>query len=187
MASLDVFTALFNEALFSEISSGQDECDEDKTCPISGVKLTEENEIPLECGHKFSAIDIFNEVFRQKKSPPSTETQKLRRNEIKCPLCRHVQPRLLTPHPLCPKVTGVNHPPKLCSFPNICSHVFRSGKRKGERCDRGCLGKYCNTHMKAKASGGAQCKHVISRGPNKGKQCSVKATCGEFCKRHAKS
>lgn len=174
---------LFNQALFDAISQSDDVED---TCPISGIKLEPSRTIQLECGHKFDAIGIYNEVIRQKKHPPSTETQILRKNEIKCPLCRQVQPRLLTPHSDCPPVVGVNSPLKLCSFPHKCEYVFSKGKKTGQRCNRGCVGEHCSQHSHITPKSQRKlCKHIMIRGPRKGQPCGTIVTSGELCKRHS--
>lgn len=176
---------IFNEALFSAISTPQSYTD---TCPISGVGLTSENTIKLECGHCFNASDIYNEVMRQKKHPSKTETQTLRKHEVKCPLCRVVQPRLLPPHPHCPPVHGVNSPRRLCSFPKSCEYVFRHGKRAGEKCGRGCVGHHCDLHIHIlPESEVKRCVHCMLRGPRKGQPCGARTGGGDYCKRHTKS
>ena len=42
-----------------------------------------------------------------------------------------------------PKVKYVNWPPNLMMFPDECSYIFASGKRKGLICSKKCSGKYC--------------------------------------------
>ena len=174
--------SLFNEALCNAISETSPSGD---VCPISGVVLEPSHTIKLECGHKFDASSIYSEVLRQKKNPPNTEVQVLRKNEVKCPLCRRVQPRLLPPHSVCPPVVGVNAPLRLCSFPNKCQYVFSRGKRAGQRCGKGSTSKHCKQHAHVlPASERKLCTHVLLRGPRKGEMCGASVSTGELCKRH---
>lgn len=174
--------SLFNDALCSAISQPEPDGD---VCPISGTALEPLQTITLECGHKFNAADIYNEVVRQKKHPVSTEVQTLRKNELKCPLCRRIQPRLLPPHSGCPSVVGVNAPLRLCSFPNTCAYVFAQGKRAGQVCGKGSVGVHCSRHAHIIPTSERRfCKHTILRGPRKGQPCGENAASGEFCKRH---
>ena len=169
---MDLFDSLLAEAMCSDPV-------EDK-CPISGLPM--ENPVTLMCGHKFDIRSMYREVHRQKKNPAKTEVQRLRINEVKCPLCRNVQKKLLPPFPSCPPVHGVNFPLKYCMFPCSCTHVMQGGKRKGEMCGHPCFGEKCKRH--ANMTEVSLCKHVLTRGPRKGEMCSKRCKEGSYCASH---
>ena len=171
---MDLFDSLLAEAMCSDPA-------EDK-CPISGLPMA--NPVTLMCGHKFDIQSMYREVHRQKKNPAKTEVQRLRINEVKCPLCRNVQKKLLPPFPSCPPVHGVNFPLKYCMFPCSCTHVMQGGKRKGEMCGHPCFGEKCKRH--ANMTQVSLCKHVLTRGPRKGEMCSKRCKEGSYCASHRK-
>ena len=73
---------------------------------------------------------IFEEVTKQKKGS-LLETQKLAKNQIKCPYCRNIQKGILPYNSEFPKVKNVNWPPsKAYHGPNNCHYKIKSGKRK---------------------------------------------------------
>lgn len=171
---MDLFDSLLAQAICSDLV-------EDK-CPISGLPIDEP--ITLLCGHKFDMQGIYREVYRQKKNPAKTEVQRLRINEIKCPLCRNVQKKLLPPCPSCLPVRGVNSPLRYCMFPSRCIHVMYSGKRKGDACGRPCFGDRCKTHTCIAEI--HMCQHRLVHGPRKGELCSKRCKKGNYCSAHRK-
>ena len=181
--------ALFDQLLAETVSGS---AHNDELCPISGVLLTDKDKITLLCGHTFDLPSLFHEVHRQKKHPAPTETQRLRKHEMKCPMCRAVQQKLIPPHEKCPIMVGVNSPSKYCMFTSVCSHVFKTGQRVGKPCERPCMGDRCQAHrprtpLPAKLS----CAFVITRGPRKGQLCGKRATYSgkkdKCCATHLKS
>ena len=181
--------ALFDQILAETISGS---APDDQVCPISGVQLTEKDKITLLCGHTFDLPSLFHEVLRQKKNPAPTETQRLRKHEVKCPMCRAVQPKLIPPHENCPTTIGVNSPSKYCMFTSVCSHIFKSGKRAGKPCERPCMGDHCPAHRpRPSLPANLACAFVITRGPRKGQPCGKRAiysgTKGKCCSTHLKS
>ena len=78
----------FNSELVKAICYDND--DKIQKCLISNDKL-EADHVTLKCNHKFNYINIFSEIFKQKKQENSLETQKLNKFQIKCPYCRNIQ------------------------------------------------------------------------------------------------
>ena len=117
-------------------------------CLITGDKLNEHN-ITLACGHKFNYIPLFNEVCKQKCIINHREIFKTPYRCIKCPYCRNLNNGILpyreTVEPK--KIDGVNWPLKYSIMNNSCEYIFRSGKKKGIKCENKCIDKYCTTHQ----------------------------------------
>lgn len=170
----------FNSELVKAICNDND--DKIQKCLISNDKL-EANHVTLKCNHKFNYINIFSEVFKQKRQNSSLETQKLNKFQIKCPYCRNIQTGILPfSHIFGKKERYVNWPPKLAFSRKKCQAIIRSGKRKGSKCEGICLNVYCHIHQKYQPD--KICQAILKTGKKKGSQCSYKASCGNFCKRH---
>lgn len=154
-------------------------------CLITKNSL-EKNHVKLLCGHSFNYDAIYNEVKHQKRHNP-LDTTHLRIYQLKCPYCRNVQDELL---PLIGEysVYGVNAPDKYTMKPNICSYIFKSGKRKGEHCNKSCYHPMCKSHLKYLKNEESDnvCKHILVSGKNKGNECGSKIYTGGVCKRHHK-
>lgn len=116
-------------------------------CLISYDEL-DKNHITLECGHKFNYNSIFNEVYNQKFNKNYLEIQKLSKNEIKCPYCRNIQRSILPPKDGYNKFMYVNYPLKYCMKPNICEYIFKTGKKKGLKCNSKCFKTHCSSHIR---------------------------------------
>ena len=111
------------------------------TCLISGEEL-EDNHIKLDCKHCFNYEYILYELKNQRKKN-RLETQKLSKNQIKCPYCRNIHRGILPYYEGYEKVKNVN----VKHFTKTCIAKLKSGKRKGEGC--GCKvkkGEYCGRH-----------------------------------------
>ena len=115
--------------------------------------ILEDNFITLDCKHKFNYAPLFHEVSSQ-KSDNNLETTHLCINEIKCPYCRNITPKLL---PYIPEYSlilkkGVNAPLKYCIKLFDCSWKIKSGKNKNHLClnsgYKSQHGIYCNFHHK---------------------------------------
>ena len=121
-------------------------------CLLSGEPLMRNN-ITLHCNHKFNYCPLFHEVVRQKTIYNPNETSRLMLNEIKCPYCRQITPRIL---PYIPsehgisKIKGVNDPKVLCLEHKQCGWRFKTGKNKGSLCGETAFdtdhGTYCSKH-----------------------------------------
>lgn len=169
LSQIALFDQILAETVFGSAHA-------DGFCPISGVQLKDKDKVTLLCGHAFDLPSLYHEVVRQKKHPSPTETQRLRKHEVKCPMCRAVQKKLIPPHENCPTMIGVNSPRKYCMFTSVCSHTFKTGKRAGMPCERPCMGSHCPTHCpRAPLPAGLSCTFVITRGPRKGACCGRRA------------
>ena len=143
------FADLLNETACKE------DAPEEKYCLLTGEKL-DLNPITLACGHTFSYKALYDETYSQKfKMNAYYSTTYLRINQIQCPYCRTVTNQLMPYIPCIEgvhKIKGVNSPEHYCMKYKQCSHVFKSGKNKGQQCrksaftfslDKPCL---CATH-----------------------------------------
>lgn len=139
-------TISFNEELMKMLQETEKE-NNIETCLISG-EILQENHIKLDCNHKFNYKYIYNEVHKQKTQPWHSEVNKVGNKQLKCPYCRNIQTGLLPFRDGYCKVKYVNWPPSLMMFPDECSYIFSSGKRKGAICSKKCSGKYCLSHTK---------------------------------------
>jgi hypothetical protein len=182
-----------------EESDNEDECE---SCLISHLPLNENN-IVLNCGHKFNLYDIYQEVIKQKTSKSRTLDQnlmKLKKNEFFCPYCRKLQQQLL-PHVKNPSmkiniVNGVNSPLVYCMPYYSCEHINKSGKNKGKNCDCPALitngKKLCNKHnnifnkKSVEKTADVLCCAILKSGKRKGQQCAAKVCVdgATHCKRH---
>lgn len=149
-------------------------------CLISDEILRKDH-ILLKCGHKFNYVPLFKEVVFQKcsmlpknvsskivtmyiknssqstimyNSSHNLETSKIAYNEIKCPYCRTVTPKLLPyyPYPDVTKIKYVNTPVEL-GFPALTCEYFRNHNEDTPSCRTNCIyqDKYnmmlCNKHF----------------------------------------
>jgi sarcosine oxidase delta subunit len=197
-------THSFNEELLKMICT--DDVD-DECCLIDGDAL-ENNHITLKCGHKFNYFNIFNEVKCQKTVKNNKEIQHLKKSQIKCPYCRNIQNGILPHIEGYEKIKNVNTPEKYVMKNNKCNYVFKSGKRKGLSCNKGCYYDNCKQHIKYKTTKKNikkftkykppvlpppdRCKHLLTNGKNKGFYCSCllksqyleNGYCGKHIKKH---
>ena len=137
-------TNSFNDELMKLLLEESD--DNVETCLISG-DILEDNNVKLECNHKFNYKDIYNEVYKQKLNHGIAKLT-VKTTQLKCPYCRNIQTGLLPYREGYSKVKYVNWPPSLMMLPDECSYTFSSGKRKGQSCGKKCSGKYCLSHEK---------------------------------------
>ena len=176
-----VSTIDFNKKLMETLCEGDADNEED-SCLISGESL-EERPIVLNCSHKFNYDSIFKEV-RQQKILNQLETTKLKTKEIKCPYCRKIQIGILPWKEGYEKIRYVNWPLKLCSKTNICNHIMKSGKKKGQCCGKPSHFDMCKTHIKLSEKQKAKkiekekkvkkCCSIIKSGTRKGECCGSK-------------
>jgi hypothetical protein len=176
-----------------------DEDDDDKNiCLITNEELVEYN-IKLLCGHQFNYQPLFNEVYNQKHKCNNLEVAKLNKIQIKCPYCRTIQNKLLPylPDIVSEKYDGVNSPQKYCMFLNTCNHVFKTGKKNGQKCNKCCNEEKCKQHINIKSTCtklytitgesptlNDKCKSILKSGENKGNICNCKIFKDYMCKRH---
>jgi len=136
----------FFEELLKNISE-ENVVDNIERCLITDEPLIEPI-IKLECGHKFNYCSLKNEIIRQKYHINNNAICKLSPRQLKCPYCRNIQSKLLPYFENEEKLVGVNYPEKFCMKLNKCEYIFKSGKKKGQCCNRECNTKMCNQHSK---------------------------------------
>ena len=146
-------TYLFNSELAKLLEENSDDESNEDRCLISNEPLIEDQTYIMSCNHKFNYGPLFNEIKKQKNNLTySLETQKLKKNEIKCPYCRTIQPGLLYKHPDYPYVKYVNFPKKsVYVSKHKCMYTFIKGKRMNEECGKPTTyynTKYCEKHYK---------------------------------------
>lgn len=124
----------WKEYLKEELEKEDNEKEEER-CTISKEKR-DETYIKLECGHGYNYVHIYREVYKQKREYVKTETQNLRRNEIKCPYCRNVQEKVLPIMEGYPEERYVNGPKRIRMKRYKCERILKRGKRKGEKCGK---------------------------------------------------
>ena len=133
------FYELLNKELTKDVKNELQKClisDE----PLNNTKIT------LICNHSFNYYSLFKEIKIQKTRYNNLETQRLKRNEIKCPYCRNTQKGILPYKKGDAKIRYVNWPENLAYKPFKCSYTFLSGKKKNEICNRPSCDKYCKQH-----------------------------------------
>lgn len=118
-----------------------------QTCLISDEPLND-TKITLACNHSFNYYPLFKEIKIQKTHYNNLETQRLTKNEIKCPYCRNTQKGILPYIKGWVKIKYVNWPENLAYKPFKCSYIFLSGKKKNELCNRPSCNKYCKQHKR---------------------------------------
>jgi hypothetical protein len=204
---VDFYTELSNTELSNtelsntELSNIDD--DNAEVCNITGENLLQYN-VTLICGHKFNYESIYNEVKSQKLPQPGynynkSSAKKLSVKQMKCPLCRNIQPKILPWIPSflnCPKIYGVNSPPTYSMYLNRCNHNLKSGKKRGEKCNKVCNEEQCKLHIalakkKQENNNGEKnldsgCLAILKSGANKGKLCGCRIKKNTFCNRHCK-
>ena len=211
--NIDFYAELLNSVCESTVDTKSRSNDEyNDVCLITQQPL-EEHFVTLDCNHKFNYLPLFNEIKRQKSSTMVTnnlEITKLKVNEIKCPYCRFIQPKLLPYIKIPGNLTyyhGVTFPKKYRMDRIKCPCIIKSGKRKGEECGRECdkADGYCNLHLKfmknkednksnkkneTKADKTVDnkkiigCTCILKSGKRKGEPCNLKVFKDNLCKRH---
>ena len=131
---------LFNNILNEDITK------EENTCMITNDNL-ENNNIELDCGHKFNYEALYNEVVYQ-KTRRLLDNAQLKINQIKCPYCRNITNKLIPffKYYSVKQLRGVTFPEEYCLKIYECEHV-----KNGKKCVKsGCKtdnGIFCNKHM----------------------------------------
>lgn len=173
-----------------------------KKCLIS-LEPLDKYAIRLDCKHAFNYKPLYNEIIKQKKNLNFGQAKYKYKHKFKCPYCRNIN-SLLIPHlpeagDNIEKIVGVNHPEKYTFSLFKCKHIFKTGKRKGECCDRKTnhFSKLCNMHDKTKIKPNPKpktqettqsCNVILKSGKNKGTPCKCKKIFKEgMCLRHYKS
>lgn len=137
----------FYSLLYSELN--KNEIKEVKRCLISKQPL-DNTSIKLMCGHEFNYKPLYREIIKQKTYHNHLSIVRLRKNQLQCPYCRNIQEKILPfkPYEGVEKKYGVNSPSSYEMLMDKCEYIFKSGKRKNQKCNKQCNGKYCNGHYK---------------------------------------
>ena len=193
--------------------SVENSSDIDDICLISREKLSLPY-VTLPCGHKFNYESIIDEIYHQKVKKNRLEVSYLSNIQIKCPYCRSIHNTLLP----CfesnyvkekygsYKIKWVNSPIAYSYKPNKCLYTMKSGKNKGNKCNKKTHGDYCSKHLKQITANVEDkqdalktsikndktkqtCCAILKSGKRKGQVCG--ATCcqyngekSKYCKRH---
>lgn len=190
-------TSQFNNEILKLLCADDTDSEEkDNSCLITNNAL-EADHIELMCKHKFNYVAIFTEICKQKENN-KLESTYLKPSQVKCPYCRTVQQGLIPTNPAYPylKTSGVNIPECLVYKANKCVSVIKSGKRKGETCNKACVRKACNMHNKTHSKINTaciliSCEAIIKTGKRKGLICGARCIkeCNKVekkCSRHIK-
>ena len=154
--NIDFYKELLESVCKNTLNNKNDEENKNNNICLITHESLDTDFITLDCNHKFNYFPLFNEIKKQKSVNyiNHLETTHLKLNEIKCPYCRQIQPKLL---PYIPKygsetlIKGVTKPEKYSMYRMQCPHIIKYGKRKGEKCGKNCsklLG-FCSIHIKS--------------------------------------
>lgn len=174
-----------NIDFYKEINNITEEDNIDTDVCLITYEPLDNTSVKLKCGHSFNYEPLYNEIVSQKVK---FKNNYLHINHIKCPFCRSLQVKLLPQIKGFKLVTGVNSPLKYCMFLNTCQYVFKSGKRKGEKCAKGCNDIMCKTHINSETENEIKqcCDAVLNSGKRKGEKCGCAVFKFNKCKRHTK-
>lgn len=114
----------------------------DNNCLISGDEIKLEH-VTLPCNHKFNYEEIYNELTNQKKKTNTNEIVNLLKHEIKCPYCRKIHKYLL---PYNENYKFNKSIMEIKQFSGKCIAILKSGKNKGNVCNRKCEKQLCYFH-----------------------------------------
>ncbi len=178
----------FKEFFLKEINNLEiDETDEENICLITKEPL-ENNAIKLTCNHSFNYLPLYNEICNQKIEKKKIDCVQLFIHQFKCPYCRTIQNKLLPYFPIdnVKKIRGVNSPIKYSMFLSKCKYVLKSGKNKGQLCNKDCNFDYCTRHKNIIEKEKNGCQHILLKGKNKGNKCMRKIKENGLCSIHLK-
>ena len=178
----------WKKEFYDELNSDTVNDVDENICLITKEELIV-NSIKLPCNHSFNYIPLYREVCNQKKSnQKNLETQVLGLNQIKCPYCRTKFSNLLPYINIkgVNKIRGVNSPIKYSMFLSKCKYVMKSGKNKGQMCNKDCNFDYCSRHKAIMDKNKEGCKHILLRGKNKGNMCMRTVKTDGLCCIHCK-
>ena len=117
-------------------------------CLISGEQLVSNN-ITLDCSHTFNINELYNEVVQQ-KAKSNLYSNKVKFNEIRCPYCRAITPKLLPYFKYYNNklIYGVNSPQQLTMQLYNCEYKTNKGTCCGKNACITNSGLFCNNHIK---------------------------------------
>jgi len=137
---------LFKSYLTKESDNNTDSLNQH--CLISGEPLTN-NYITLDCCHMFNINELYNEVVQQ-KAKFNLYSNKIKFNEIRCPYCRAMTPKLLPYFKYYNNklIYGVNSPIHLTIELYKCEYTGKKGTCCGKSACVTNNGTFCNNHIK---------------------------------------
>jgi hypothetical protein len=139
---MDLFnTYLAMQSNFEDLSSN-------KCCLISGEQLVS-NYIRLDCSHTFNINELYKEVVQQKTNNNSYSIR-IKLNEIKCPYCRIITPKLLPYFKYYNNklIYGVNSPQHFSIQLYKCEYKGKKDICCGKNACITNSGLFCNNHIK---------------------------------------
>lgn len=185
----------FNMHLMKLISDEVNDSDINVNKCLITNDILNKNYVKMSCGHKFNYIPLVNEFINQKINTSKYEITHLSKFQLKCPYCRSIQNGTIpyNSNLFNEKIMGINWPPSKLSLNSYCKATFKSGKRKGELCNKRCVNDYCKRHNRQCSSqiNIVLCNKVLKSGKRKGEICKCKCKSEEsiknkLCKRHLK-
>lgn len=141
---------LFKSYLCEDQNGDERDFSLNNSCLISGEPL-DNNHITLDCKHKFNINELYNEVVQQKtKHTLYFNKTKIKYNEIKCPYCRTITPKLLPYFKYYNNnlIYGVNCPQHLTMQLYECEYKGKKNTNCGKNACITNSGTLCNNHIK---------------------------------------
>ena len=148
-SNIDFYAELQNQIQSENIKINNDLDLSYNVCLLTNEPLSYNN-ITLACNHTFNYLPLYKEVCYQKLDN-YLETTRLHINEIKCPYCRIITPKLLpyiAQYDIIQKKKGVNFPIKYCMKLHSCNWMNKNNKICGYDAYTTDSGIYCNMHHK---------------------------------------
>jgi hypothetical protein len=139
---MDLFKSYLTEE-YNYLDNSSNKC-----CLISREPLVN-NHITLDCSHTFNINELYNEVVQQ-KATCNLYSNKVRVNEISCPYCRTITPKLLPYFKYYNNklIYGVNSPQHLTMQLYNCEYKGIKGTCCGKNACITNSGLFCNNHIK---------------------------------------
>ena len=141
------FYKLLYENYNEEPDSSNKELDFNNKCMITS-ELLKDNSIKLLCGHEFNYEPLYYEIINQKINK-QLDNSKLSINEIKCPYCRMITPKILPYfryYNLDP-IRGVNIPSKYSLNLHKCEYILKNNMKCNKSACKTNCGILCNLHF----------------------------------------
>jgi len=103
----------------------------------------------LDCGHKFNLNELYNEVVQQ-KAKVNCYSNKIKVNEIRCPYCRIITPKILPYFKYYNNklIYGINGPIQFSLQLYECEYKGKKGNCCGKSACITNSGTLCNNHIK---------------------------------------
>ena len=142
---MDILKNLIQEELNNEHLNKEEN---DTICLISKENLNNTS-LKLSCDHTFNYYPLYCELVHKKKQYHKNYSNTLLKlNQLQCPYCRTIINNLIpyVEMPNVNKIYGINYPKKYVKYPNKCNYRYKSGKKKGQLCNKPCYHSNCKNH-----------------------------------------